>query len=112
MTDAETEQIEQFLKHAEAQMMQAEFADADGKEALFHEAKDHLIRAEQIMPGSGAWLMSCIHARANNGALCVKWLERARKSSTLPDMDTVLNHAHFSKVVTEKWFVAWLKSGQ
>ncbi len=112
MTEAEIAQIEQFLKHAEAQMMQAEFADTEGKEALFVEAKDQLIRAEKIMPGSGAWLMSCIHARTNNGEMCVRWLERARKSSMLPDTETILNHAHFSEVVTEKWFFAWLKSGQ
>lgn len=110
MTQTESAQIEQFLKHAEAQMMQAEFADAEGKEALFHEAQDHLIRAEQIVPGSGAWLMSCIHARLNNGALCVKWLDRAKNSSKLPDTETIQNHAHFAQAKGERWFVTWIKA--
>lgn len=109
MTEAEIAQIEQYLQHAEAQMLQAEFADVEVRDALYHEAKDLLIRAEKILPGSGAWLMSCMHARTNNGEMCVKWLDRAKKASMLPDVDTIKSHAHFSGALKQQWFSAWVK---
>ena len=112
MPEEEISQIEDHLKHAEAKMMQAEMADAEGKEVLNQEAKDHLIRSEKLMPGSGAWLMCCIHARANNGEMCLKWLDRAKKSKMLPDTGTIMNNPYFANAVTEKWFFTWLKSGQ
>jgi hypothetical protein len=110
MTDADIAAIEQHLQHAEAQMMQAEFAEGDAKITLFQEAKDHLIRAERVMPGSGAWLMSCIHARLNNGEMCIQWLERAKKASMLPHPKDIQSHAHFRTAINQPWFVKWLKA--
>ena len=91
-------------------MMQAEFADQETRHALYQEATDGLIRAEKIMKGSGAWLMSCIHARQNNGDLCLRWLERAKKSSLLPDADSITGHAHFTGVLEETWFITWIET--
>ena len=101
--------IEQMLQHAETMMMQAEFADAETRPQLYQETKDELIRAEGIIAGSGAWLMACLHARQNSSNLCVKWLERARNTSMLPDTKTIQAHPHFKKVVDEAWFVQWMK---
>lgn len=109
MTDPKVTQIETCLEHAEVRMMQVDFADAATGEALYQEATDLLIRAEALMKGSGAWLMSCIHARRENGTMCVLWLERARKASMLPDVETIHTHAHFVKAKDTKWFKDWLK---
>ena len=102
--------IEQMLQHAETMMMQAEFADAETRPQIYEEAKDELIRAEKILAGSGAWLMACLHARQNRGALCVQWLERARNTKMIPDTDIIQEHPHFKRVVEEDWFVKWMES--
>lgn len=101
--------IEQMLQHAETMMMQAEFAEAEVRPQIYQEAKDELIRAEGIMAGSGAWLMACLHARQNKGEMCVKWLERARNTSMLPDTETIQGHPHFKHVLEEEWFLEWVK---
>lgn len=102
--------IEQMLQHAETMMMQAEFADAEARPQIYQEAKDELIRAEGVMPGSGAWLMACLHARQDKGDLCLKWLTRAHNTQMLPDLATIQNHPHFKNAVTQEWFVQWLDS--
>ena len=102
-------QIETYLEHAEVRMLQADLADAETGEQLYTEAADLLIRAEKLMKGSGAWLMACIHARRDNGALCVQWLERARGASLLPDVETIRSHAHFKTARDRKWSKDWLR---
>jgi len=110
MPDPKITQIEKCLEHAEVRMMQTDFADAAARETLYQEATDLLIRAEGLMKGSGAWLMSCMHARRENGQMCVQWLERARKASMLPDLETIRSHPHFAKAKDAKWFKDWQKN--
>ena len=102
-------EVEKCLEHAEVRMMQTDFADIPTSETLYQEATDLLIRAEGLMKGSGAWLMSCMHARRDNGSMCVVWLERARNASMLPDLATIRAHAHFAKAKDAKWFKEWQK---
>ncbi len=109
MDESTQEKIERCLDHAEVRIMQTDFADPATGETLYQEATDLLIRAEGLMKGSGAWLMSCIHARRKNGAMCVQWLERARKASMLPDLDTIRSHHHFANAKDAKWFKDWTK---
>lgn len=110
MTDQRITEIETCLEHAEVRIMQADFADPATGELLYQQATDLLIRAEGLMKGSGAWLMSCMHARRDNGALCVQWLERARKASMLPDVETIETHTHFAGARDKKWFKDWAKT--
>ena len=109
MSDSITAQIETYLEHAEVRMMQAGCSDAATGDQLYQEATDLLIRAEGLMKGSGAWLMACMHARRENGALCVQWLERARTSSMLPDVETIRTHQYFALVREATWFKDWAK---
>ncbi len=109
MTNPNVAEIETCLEHAEVRMMQADFVDAATQDLLYQEATDLLIRAEGLMKGSGAWLMSCMHARRKNGPMCVLWLERARKASMLPDLETIQTHAHFEHAKDARWFKDWLK---
>lgn len=109
MTDPKVAQIETCLEHAEVRMVQADFVDAATQDLLYQEATDLLICAEGLMKGSGAWLMSCIHARRKNGPMCILWLERARKASMLPDVEMILNHTYFVTAKETKWFKDWLK---
>jgi hypothetical protein len=109
MSDSRTAQIETYLEHAEVRMMQASCSDAATGETLYQEATDLLIRAEGLMKGSGAWLMACMHARRENGTLCVQWLERARTSSMLPDVETIRAHPYFAQARETTWFEDWAK---
>ncbi len=102
--------IEQMIQHAETLMMQAEFATDETKTQIYEEAKDELIRAESILAGSGAWLMSCLHAHQQNEAMCLQWLTRAQKTNMLPDLETIQNHPHYKRVKNEDWFLEWVKS--
>lgn len=108
MTDPNITQIEAYLEDAEARILEAESTAADTSERLYQEATDLLLRAERLMKGSGAWLMSCIHARRDNGAMCIQWLERARSASMLPDIDTIRTHTHYAKAREKRWFHEWL----
>jgi hypothetical protein len=101
--------IEEYLKHAEARMMQAEFADDAGRVELYQESTDLLIRSERIMKGSGAWLMACIHARQQNQDMCLQWLERALGARMLPDVEEIRTHVHFSQVKDAQWFTEWAR---
>lgn len=109
MPDPKIAQIEEYLEDAEARMMQAEFVDTEGEEQLYQEATDLLIRSECLMKGSGAWLMSCIHARRDNGRMCVQWLERARGASMLPSGEVIRNHTHYEEARDKTWFKEWLR---
>lgn len=109
MPDEKFAQIEEYLEHAEVRMTQAESSEEETREQLYQEATDLLIRSERLMKGSGAWLMSCMHARRDNGAMCVKWLERARGASMLPDVETIRAHPHFAEAKGRPWFADWLK---
>ena len=109
MTDPNYSEIETCIEHAEVRIMQAEFVDGATGEVLYQQATDLLIQAEGLMKGSGAWLMSCMHARRGNAEMCVQWLERARKSSMLPDLETIITHTHFAGVLEKRWFKDWAK---
>jgi hypothetical protein len=104
MTDGNEKQIKQLLQHAEAQLLQAEFAPPVARDAIWHDIKDALIRAEKIAPGSGAWLMACVHGRQNNAEMCRKWLDRAVKYDSLPDKEAVQSNPHLKPFREEDWF--------
>ena len=59
------------------------------------------------MKGSGAWLMSCMHARRENREMCLQWLERALGARMLPDVQDIREHPHFKLVRETEWFIAW-----
>ena len=102
------QQAENHVQHAEVQMLQAGMAAGPERQALLAEAKDALIRAERLAPGSGAWKLACIHAWAENADLCRQWLERARNAGTLPRADEIAGDPHFAKVRDKKWLKPFL----
>lgn len=107
--EATIKQIEEFLQHAEAHMMQAELVAAEEREKLYQDATDLLIRSEKLMKGSGAWLMSCMHARRQNRDMCLQWLERALGAGMLPDVESIREHPHFGGVKDTDWFTEWAR---
>ncbi|PCJ59165.1 MAG: hypothetical protein COA73_09235 [Candidatus Hydrogenedentota bacterium] len=108
MAHSDEKQVKQFLQHAEAKLLHAEFAPPEAREEIWHEVKDALIRAEKIVPGSGAWLMACLHGRQQNPEMCRKWLERAKKHGALPDGVTIQSNPHLKLFHDSDWFQIYL----
>ena len=103
-------EIKKHIRLAEAKMMQAELSQGPRQELLYAEAKDELIRAEHILPGSGSWKLACICARQGQERLCQKWLERAGKAGALPSRDTLMKSPHLSTVKNKRWFKRLVKN--
>jgi hypothetical protein len=96
--------VDFLLQLAETAMFQAELVTPIRREALLNEVKDVLIEAEMVSPGSAAWLLACVNARLGNSALVRKWLERARKSETLPEGAKVASSAYMMHLREQNWF--------
>lgn len=98
------EEADILIQRAETTLLQAELAAGADREALLQEAKDILIRAESMSPGSGSWFMACVNARMDNVPLCQKWLERAYAAGALPTRDEMSKSPYMSRVRDERWF--------
>jgi len=99
------------VQHADVKLIEAAMAAEEELRAyLLDEARDHLMRAESLHPGSGAWRMARLSARQGRKPLCQQWLERARKHDALPAREEVEQCADLAFVRREKWFKALLNA--
>jgi hypothetical protein len=105
----EPEDVQRFLDHADVKLLQADFASGEARTALLDEARDLLILGEMRHPGSGAWRLACVSARMGQEKLCLKWLERARKTGTLPAKEIVAGAAELEAVHDKHWFKAFVR---
>lgn len=97
-----------FVQQAEALMLHAELLAGDGRRDAYLEAKDLLLRAERLAPGSGAYAMACVSARLGDSTLCEKWLERAERWGTLPARAVLTASPYLAAVRDERWFKKFL----
>src|SRR5690606_1512625 len=96
----------QCVQHADVKLLEAALAfEEEVRAYLLDEARDHLMRAESLHPGSGAWRMACLSGRQGRAPLCQHWLKRAHKHGSLPARDEVENCADLAVVRHERWFV-------
>lgn len=100
---------EEYIQYAEVQLLQADMAGEPERHTLIAQAKDALVKAEQLEPGCAAWRVACLNAREGKGDLCQKWLELARGAGALPDADTLRSHADLARVRGQKWFKRLLR---
>lgn len=98
------------VQHAEVKLLEAAMAPEEIRAHLFDEARDHLMRAESLHPGSGSFRLARLSARQGRKPLCQQWLERALKLDALPPREEVEQCADLASVRREKWFQALLKS--
>jgi hypothetical protein len=95
------------VQHADVKLLEAALAiEEEVRAFLLDEARDHLMRAESLQPGSGAWRMACLSARQGRAPLCQQWLQRAHKYGALPARDEVESCSDLALVRHEEWFVA------
>lgn len=102
--------VQQKIQFAEVQMMQAQLAQGPARMAMIIEAKDALIAAEKLEKGSGAWNLACLSAHSGSEDLCRKWLERAKRASTLPQASEIQANPYLQPVTAKKWFRQFLDS--
>ena len=99
------------VQHAEVKLLEAAMAAEEEIRAyLVDEARDHLLRAESLHPGSGAWRMACLSGRQGRKPMCQQWLKRAHKLGALPSRAEVENCADLAPVRHEQWFKALLSA--
>lgn len=99
------------VQHAEVKLLEAAMAPEQELRAhLMDEARDHLVRAESLKPGSGAWHMARLSGRQGRKPLCQQWLTRAHKHGALPTRAEVESCGDLASVRGEKWFRALLNS--
>lgn len=98
------ERVKRHIQFAEVQMLQAEQVPPTTRDSFLDEAKDALIRAEHLIPGSGAYRLACINARVGKTKLCREWLERAKKAGTLPSSKELNAAPYLKDVRGQKWF--------
>lgn len=78
--------------------------------ALLLEAEEHLLRAESIQPGDGAYNLACVYARLGNEAACREWLERTRELGKLPSREYVKNDPDLENIKDSQWFKDFLQA--
>jgi hypothetical protein len=98
-------QIDQYIRHVEAQLVQFEFTPPERREHLLIQMKDLLIQAETLKKGSGSWLMACLHGRMKEPEMCLKWLERAKKNSALPAKQKLQTSSYMKTFCQDQWFI-------
>jgi len=110
MSDSKTA-ADRCVQHAEVKLLEAAMAPGgDLRAHLLDQARDHLMRAESLQPGSGAWRMACLSARQGRKEPCQQWLQRALKHNALPPREEVERCADLVPVRREKWFKALLEA--
>jgi hypothetical protein len=102
--------VQTHIQHADVLIMQAEITTGQVRQECLEEATDALLRAEKLAPGSGSYKLACIHARAGNHSLCLRWLERARDRAALPAASDLRASSFFTGVHSEGWFEEFVRS--
>ena len=108
MSEAKTA-ANRCVQHAEVKLLEAAMAPEETRAPLLDEARDHLMRAESLHPGSGAWHLARLSARQGRKPLCQQWLQRGHKHGALPPREEVEQCADLASVRRDKWFKALLK---
>lgn len=76
---------------------------------LLIEAEDALLKAESLMPGSGAYNLSCVYARMGNETECRRWLERASAIGKLSTKEHMTVDPDLDNVRESQWFKDFLE---
>lgn len=77
---------------------------------LFDEAKEMCIRAESVLPGSGAYNLACINAMQGQELECREWLEKWRDTGHLPPREHIEKDSDLESVRDSDWFKEFLET--
>ena len=86
-----------------------EWAAMTGERALFLQARDAMICAEALEPGSTAYNLACVSARLGEEDACREWLRRAADAGTLPGPEVLAEDPDLDTVRKKPWFKGMLK---
>lgn len=91
-----------------AYMELARIGDAAIDDPLYDKAVEFFQKAGEIQRGSAAYNLACVHALRNDKEACLKALEEARESGSLPDEEDVMNDPDMASVKDAQWFQEFL----
>ena len=83
------------------QAKQKSGAEAD---RLFGQAAEKYLRAEELMPGQGAYGLACISALQGREQDCRAWLEKSQAQGQLPSQQHLLDDTDLMSVRSRDWF--------
>jgi tetratricopeptide (TPR) repeat protein len=86
----------------------AKCSETSVRPRLWREAKVQLIKAEELMPGSEAYDLSCVEALSGNIASALSWLKVAALHGTLPSKSHILEDSDLQPIQSDPAVVAWL----
>lgn len=76
------------------------------KEKFLQEAREKLLRAEQIKKGTGAYNLACIAAEENNEEECKEWLKTGEEAGTLQTREFAMKDDDLKAYWDKDWFKA------
>jgi tetratricopeptide (TPR) repeat protein len=71
---------------------------------LLSNAKRKFLQAEELLPGSGAYLLARLMALLANETGCREWLQKCKKLGALPEYEVWTKEQDFTYVRNSKWF--------
>lgn len=101
---------EAFINWSIALLEQVKMKDGEEANKLIEEAIEKCIKAESILPGSGAYNLACINAMRGQEPECRKWLEISRDTGHLPSKEDIEKDSDFDSVRDSDWFKKFLDS--
>lgn len=97
-------EVTALLQQADVMFLQADFVAKAERRGLLADLKDVLLRAEMLLPGSGAWRLARMAAEVGRDDLCQKWLLRAQANGRLPTAEALFSEPGFQSVREKPWF--------
>ena len=95
-----------------ALMNQAKAKGAGIDDELNVKAKEWFLKAEKIQNGFASYNLACLSALEGNQTECQKYLENARDTGLVPELEAVQNDDDLGPVKNRKWFKDFLESLQ
>ncbi|MCQ8103814.1 hypothetical protein NP590_06840 [Methylomonas sp. SURF-2] len=88
----------------------ARISQDDGKAGLYGLAEDFFEKACRIQNGSAAYNLACIRALRGDEEACLRYLQQARDSGSLPDPVNILQDEDMDNVKQTAWFVEFIEA--
>jgi len=91
-----------------ALLARARTRSADDAEPLYTGAREKLMRAEQLSPGTGSYDLACLCSLLGEENDCLEWLQKSLGTGTLPNPEHLSTDSDLDRVRDCDWFKQFL----